>query len=110
MTTPTELITPQFIPTSQSQLFVAGEVSAVSSISINNTSSTTDATFNAWLIPEGETVTGSYQVITSMRVRPGETNQAPELRGSILNSGSSLYFSASVADTLVVHASGVEFD
>ena len=109
MYSPKQMIAPQFIPATIGVLYTSpvSAQSKITQISVTNTDSTSQ-TFSIYLTP-GIAAPASYEeVIKSKVLAPNETWMCYPLYSTIIKAGSSIQAISSIADKLIITASGLD--
>ena len=106
---PKQMIAPQFIPAAIGILYTApvSVQSKITQISVTNTDSSAQS-FSIFLTPGIAAPTSYEEVIKSKVLAPNETWIVYPLYSSIIKAGSSIQAVASIADKLIITASGLD--
>lgn len=97
-----------YVAASDQLIYQAESVTGKIETATATNSSATDATLTVYAVKSGETPSASNTVVSSQRVRPGDSYLLPELRGQTLEAGDGVYAMASVASSIVLRISGLE--
>lgn len=106
---PKRLIQPQFIPSAIGILYTspASVLSKITQISVTNTDSAAQ-TFSLYITPGILAPTAFEEIVKAKVLAPGEVWLVYPVIGIILPAGSSIQAVASIADKLIITASGLD--